>query len=98
MIPAAMKSGAEPVKQEAIKLAPARTGKLKRSIRVVGAGNRLALRAGGARAFYARFQEFGTSKMDANPFLNPAMESKKPEALRRIQRAVDAVLGRVFGG
>ena len=36
-------------------------------------------------AFYWRFVEFGTSKMAARPFLRPAFESKKWEALEAIK-------------
>ena len=34
------------------------------------------------RAFYGRFREFGTSKEPAKPFLRPAFEAKKDDALR----------------
>lgn len=34
------------------------------------------------RAFYGRFREFGTSKEPAKPFLRPAFDAKKDDALR----------------
>jgi HK97 gp10 family phage protein len=34
-----------------------------------------------ADAFYARFVEYGTSKMAARPFLRPAIDSKTPAAI-----------------
>ena len=36
-------------------------------------------------AFYARFVEFGTVKMAARPFLRPAFEAKKGEAVDAIK-------------
>ena len=36
-------------------------------------------------AFYARFVEFGTSKMPARPFMRPAFESKKEAAVQAIK-------------
>lgn len=45
------------------------TGRLKQSIRPLGKGTRRRVRAGGKRTFYARFQQYGTRKMRARPFL-----------------------------
>jgi HK97 gp10 family phage protein len=54
---------------------------LKRSIRVVRlfGDDRLNLRvyAGSKAVFYARFVEYGTSKMAAKPFLRPALTEAK---------------------
>ena len=36
-------------------------------------------------AYYARFVEFGTSKMPARPFMRPAFEAKKGEAVVAIK-------------
>jgi len=36
-------------------------------------------------AFYWRFVEFGTAKMSARPFLRPAFEAKKQEAVEAIK-------------
>lgn len=49
--------------------APHRTGALRSSIRPSGRGLARRVQAGGGRAFYAHYQEFGTRKMSANPFL-----------------------------
>jgi len=38
--------------------------------------------------FYWRFLEFGTKKMAARPFMVPAFEAKKSEALRIVQDAL----------
>jgi len=37
-------------------------------------------------AFYWRFVEFGTVKMPAQPFMRPAFEAKKVEAMERIKQ------------
>lgn len=36
-------------------------------------------------AWYARFVEFGTSKMAARPFMRPAFEAKKGDAVAAIK-------------
>ncbi len=36
-------------------------------------------------AFYARFVEFGTSKMSAKPFMRPAFEAKKEAAIEAMR-------------
>ena len=62
------------------------------------ARNRKAGKVGGSyndygALYYARFLEFGTSKMSARPFLTPAFESVKPELpqmfVREMTRAID---------
>lgn len=39
--------------------------------------------------FYWRFMEFGTSKMPARPFIRPAFEAKKEEAVEAIGKKLD---------
>lgn len=40
-------------------------------------------------SFYWRFLEFGTSKMPAHPFMRPAFEAKRMQALEAIQAKLD---------
>lgn len=40
-------------------------------------------------SFYWKFVEFGTSKMGAQPFMRPAFETKKEEALKLIGEKLD---------
>lgn len=40
-------------------------------------------------AFYARFIEFGTSKMSAKPFMRPAFEAKKEAAVQAIKKYME---------
>lgn len=42
-----------------------------------------------ATAPYAGYLEFGTSRMAERPFMRPAAEKKRPEAVELIRRAVD---------
>lgn len=52
------------------------------------AGGKIA----GADAFYARFQEFGTRKMLANPFFYPAYRANRGKVRARLTRAVRKAL------
>jgi len=70
--------------------APVRTGALRGSIRPLGKGLRRRVRAGNAKAFYARYQEFGTRKMQANPFL---VVQANPGAQSEFETRVDRALG-----
>ena len=48
----------------------------------------LTIYAGDKDAFYARFQEFGTVKMAANPFFYPVWRANKRRIKARLSRAV----------
>jgi HK97 gp10 family phage protein len=73
----------------AIAEAPHLTGALRGSIRPLGRGLRQRVKAGNNRAFYARFQEFGTRKMAANPFLfKQANAGAHAEFEARVSRAL----------
>lgn len=49
---------------------------------------RITIYAGGDDAFHARFQEFGTSKMPANPFFFPVWRVRKKRFKNRVSRAL----------
>ncbi len=76
--------------------APERTGALKRDIRPIGRrGMSRRVRAGKKKTFYSKFQEFGTRKMAANPFLlKQANPGTQAEFERRVQAAIS--LGRIY--
>lgn len=98
-LPRAVKEAAEPVRARAQTLAPWRTGALAGSIRIVGSGTaKVAVRAGGPSTFYARFQEYGTKYMQANPYLRPAVEEKGESVVKKIHELLQRTIGRVFGG
>lgn len=68
--------------------APKLTGLLVRSTRPEEAGSLHATVTAGGAAYYAGYQEFGTSKMAANPFMVPAAQAGEPIL---VQRTTDAV-------
>jgi HK97 gp10 family phage protein len=70
---------------------PRLTGALAGSIRPLGSGLRRRVKAGNARAYYARFQEFGTAKMAASPFL---LKQANPSTQAQFERQVDDAIGR----
>lgn len=84
-----LKNGAVRIAERARELAPVRTGHLMASVRAD-----IGERTEGEAAFdpvevvadtpYASFVEFGTSKMEAQPFLTPAAEETEPEILEEI--------------
>lgn len=49
---------------------------------------RITIYAGGGDAFYARFHEFGTQDMPANPFFFPVWRARKRRVKGRISRAM----------
>lgn len=53
---------------------------------------RITIYAGDKDAFYARFQEFGTVDMPANPFFFPIWRSNKKKIKSRISRAVSKAI------
>ena len=64
------------IAQRARARAPVRTGRLRSSIKAIQ--ERVE-----AQAFYAKFVEYGTRKMKAQPFLRPAV-SESIEDLKRV--------------
>lgn len=49
-------------------------------------------------AFYARFQEFGTKEMPANPFFWPTVRAKRQRVTSRLSREVRKAARAEFGG
>lgn len=87
-LPGAVRAGALVIETEAKRLTPARTGTLRRSIgtEVRESPDRASARIGpDASVEYARFVEFGTSRMSARPFMRPAYESRRAEAGQTIK-------------
>jgi HK97 gp10 family phage protein len=85
------------VERAAQAAAPVLTGALRASFRRTGSGLRQRVAAGGGKAHYAVFQEFGTSKMAAHPFLIHQANRTTHEAFaRKVDRAVMA--GQIMRG
>lgn len=51
--------------------------------------------AGNSKAFYARWQEFGTQKMQAQPFFYPAYRALRRRAKGRVTRATNKAAKKV---
>jgi HK97 gp10 family phage protein len=109
---AALHEGGEIIATEARRLAPYLTGLLQESILVVDARDArvygkvnlpdMSVYVGPVGStddgdvYYARFQEFGWRDNPGNPFMRPAIATKRPEAERVIARRLGAaVIGAV---
>lgn len=53
---------------------------------------RITIYAGGADAFYAVFQEFGTKDMPANPFFYPVWRTRKRRVKSRLTRNINKAI------
>lgn len=76
-----VKGFAEAVKDKAQAKAPVRTGRLREGITVNGSDAHYEISAssveGGADREYAAYNEFGTRRMHAQPFMKPGFEEAK---------------------
>lgn len=74
-----------------------RSNRVKRAYRMGRINPRLRA-LGGTDAWYGIFKEFGTAKMPAEPFLRPAFEARKMQALstftRELRKSVDRAVKR----
>jgi len=115
MLETAVVSGALLVQNEAKRLAPVKTGNLRRSIHVGGHSeeSELADSTGsdiegsshsaseahvlvGTNVEYGTYQEFGTSKIPARPYLRPALDEQADAVQTEIREALkDLILGAV---
>lgn len=77
--------------------APVDTGRLRNSITFEVTADGDVVRVG-TNLEYAAFQEFGTRKMPARPFLFPAFEEERPRLRERMQRAIEAAAAKVAKG
>jgi len=94
VIEEAFKESADIVVEEAKSRAPFKTGTLKKAIArdepkitkgkvSINIGIEMKKPFGKPDSYYARFQEFGTSKMRASPYLRPALDHKKNEVVAK---------------
>lgn len=109
---AAVNAGAEVIRKDAASRVPVDTRRLKKAIYkkqireksnnvqqtfFVGARNGKKYRKADKDAYYWRFLEFGTSKLPARPFLRPAFDTKKSEAVdamaRKLKERIDKYAG-----
>lgn len=97
---AAGSAGAALLRDEAITRAPSRSGILRDNIII----KRLEEEANGNEsqtyivtprskpAFYWRFLEFGTVKMPARPFMRPAFDARREDALNKMREVLKVKL------
>jgi HK97 gp10 family phage protein len=82
------------IERKAKRIAPVDTGRLRSSISSqVGPGQLPTYAEVGTNVNYARFVEFGTKNMKAQPYLIPAFEQSKPEIDQNIQEAIAKIEG-----
>lgn len=98
----AVRKGAILIRNKAREKAPIGTGTLKKSIKIRSnrAGNGVvSFKIGptndkkkGTDIFYGRFQEFGTSKMPAHPYMRPAYDESESEVLDAVINEIKSKL------
>ena len=98
-----LKAGAQPILNEAKNSSAFkdRSGKLRKGLTVgrprIKNGSKYVLigidKGDISEIYYGKFLEFGTSKMQARPFLGPAFEMKKSEAMNIMQKEIKEGLG-----
>lgn len=86
----ALRQAAELIVSEAQANAPVDTGHLRDSIEVTEESDDSVTVVAGAE--YAAYVEYGTSKMAAQPFFEPAIESVRSEIERMIRDALEGSL------
>lgn len=97
----ALLAGAEVVNKEIVRNAPEKTGRAKQFLKVSKVTKEKGIkvvkvgisREDNSEAFYLKFHEYGTSKMSARPFMRPAFERKRKEALEKTHEVIRKGLG-----
>ena len=93
----ALKKGAEVIRGEIVSRTPVRTGNLKDNIvigEVKGQGSKQYVDVGPSKGqgFYGKYLEFGTKKMAAKPFIEPAFLAKRKEAMDVIAEVIEEAI------
>jgi HK97 gp10 family phage protein len=93
----ALKEAGNIVKESIVKEVPVRTGKLKENITVSNVKSKDGVKkvevGPGKDEYYAAFLEFGTTNMNANPFISRGYENSKEEAEKVIVEEIKKGLG-----
>lgn len=95
-----MQAGADAILGDAKANVPTRTGRLRANLSAKASRDGLSAKIGirgkraGRRAFYGMFVEFGTVKMPARPFLQPAFEANRKRVSAGVRKALQSVLAR----
>ena len=91
----ATKAAAKKVESDAKTLAPYKTGTLRRSITTsdpIKSGGDVYCKVG-TDVEYAPYQEYGTSRIPAHPYLHPALDANKGEIAEKIRDALKKAMG-----
>lgn len=95
----ALKKGAEPILKEMKTLVPVDTGRGRDSLKIGSISTKKGFKSipiglvDVGDAYYLIFQEYGTSKMQAQPFMAPAYEKNKDKARKIIIDEIRRELG-----
>ena len=99
----ALKAGAQPILDDAKSTTAFhdRSGNLREGLKISGVKTKDGIKyvlvgidkSDNSKIFYGKFIEFGTSKMSARPFLQPALERKEREAMEIIRQKLKEALG-----
>lgn len=73
-------------------IAPEKSGDLERSLTFRREGTTAVI---SSDLFYARFQEFGTSRMAPNPFMGPTVDEWGPRLVAEVEGIRDEVVRRL---
>lgn len=89
----AVRVGSLPIQNSAIEKCPVLTGNLRRSIHTeVEGSNTYAQADVGTDVVYAPYVEFGTKRQAAQPYLRPALDENKDNAVREISNVLKELL------
>jgi len=97
----ALKAAGEPMLADMKSGAPVRTGNLRDGLKISGIKTKGGIKyvevgitkADNSKIFYAKFFEWGTNKMPARPFMQPAFERNGAQATEIIKQTVREALG-----
>jgi HK97 gp10 family phage protein len=83
----ALEAGAEIIQEEVITNVPERTGNLKDNIKVTEVkDSKIEVHTG--KAYYGLFLEYGTSKMQPKPFMEPSFHNVKAEVENKMAEVI----------
>lgn len=97
----ALLAGAEIINKEIVNRAPEKIGKAKKHLKISKPKREKGIKvvkigvnkSDNSEAFYLKFYEYGTSKQPARPFMRPAYERKRKEALEKTKEIIRKGLG-----
>lgn len=71
------------------------TGNLSASLRAGAAKTNVTIRSGSAKVKYAKYIEFGTTKMKATPFMRLSAAETAPDAKKELDQELRTILSKV---